>query len=189
MVSRRFGRIAILVIYPVQQTIMAWVFGQYIIYPFFDGCAVDDLAPKLLTGCALAFLTWVNCHSTHLGTYMNNIFTASKISALILIILLGLKNIISGNLVSLSSDQVWEGTEHDVGKYAAACLSGLIAYQGWSYLNFVVEEQEEPKKNLPRGIFISIFLCTGIYLMTNIAYFAVLTRTEMLSSKAVAIVS
>ena len=26
--------IAILVIYPCQQTIMAWVFGQYIIYPF-----------------------------------------------------------------------------------------------------------------------------------------------------------
>lgn len=76
--------IAILVIYPVQQTIMAWVFGQYIVYPFFDGCKSpeQELVAKILTGCALAFLTWVNCHSTKLGTSMNNVFTFSKISGL-----------------------------------------------------------------------------------------------------------
>lgn len=179
--------IAILVIYPVQQTIMAWVFGQYIIYPFFDGCAASLFAAKLLTGCAIAFLTWVNCHSTHMGTYMNNVFTASKICALVLIIILGMKNIMAGEFVSLAADKRWEGTSYDIGMYAAACLSGLFSYQGWSYLNFVVEELVEPRKNLPRGIFISIATTTTVYLLTNMAYFAVLSKEEMINSKAVAI--
>lgn len=63
----------------------------------------------------------------------------------------------------------------------------FFSYQGWSYLNFVVDELEEPKKNLPKGIFISIAATTSIYLLANIAYFAVLSKAEMLSSSAVAI--
>lgn len=181
--------IAILVIYPVQQTIMAWVFGQYIVYPFFDGCKgpEQELVAKILTGCALAFLTWVNCHSTKLGTSMNNVFTFSKISALVLLIILGLKNMIYGNFASLSTEYVWKNTTTDVGKYAAACLAGLFSYQGWSYLNFVVEELKQPKKNLPRGIFISIATTTSVYILANMAYFAVLTPAEMENSEAVAI--
>ncbi len=168
---------------------MAWVFGQYIIYPFFGiGCQSSDLAAKLLTGAAIAFLTWVNCHSVHMGTYMNNAFTASKLTALVLIIILGFKNIFAGEMVSLAPDKIWEGTSTDIGAYAAACLSGLFSYQGWSYLNFVVEELEEPKKNLPRGIFISIATTTTVYLLANMAYFAVLTKVEMQTSEAVAIV-
>ena len=96
---------------------------------------------------------------------------------------------ISGNLASLSPNVVWENTTTEVGKYAAACLAGLFSYQGWSYLNFVVEELKEPKKNLPRGIFISIATTTTVYILANMAYFAVLSPTEMANSEAVAIVS
>ena len=168
---------------------MGWVFGQYIIYPFFNGCGSSDLAAKLLTGCAIALLTFINCMSTRVGTYMNNIFTASKVCALLLIIILGFKNITSGNYGSLAPDKLWDGTSCNMGMYAAACLSGLFSFQGWSFLNFVVEELVEPRKNLPRGIFISIATTTTIYLLTNMAYFAVLTKTEMINSQAVAIVS
>lgn len=109
--------------------------------------------------------------------------------ALVLLIILGLKNMVYGNFASLSAEYVWENTTTDVGKYAAACLAGLFSYQGWSYLNFVVEELKQPKKNLPRGIFISIATTTSVYILANMAYFAVLTPTEMENSEAVAIVS
>jgi len=82
---------------------------------------------------------------------------------------------------------MWKETTTSIGAYAEATLAGLFAYQGWSYLNFVVDELEEPKKNLPKGIFMSLIGCTSIYLMANMAYFAVLSKDEMLSSSAVAI--
>jgi len=44
-------------------------------------------------------------------------------------------------------------------------------------------------RNLPRAIWIAMPLVTGIYVFANLAYFAVVTRSEMLSSLAVAVVS
>ena len=44
-------------------------------------------------------------------------------------------------------------------------------------------------RNLPRAIYISLPLVTGVYVLANVAYLAVLTPTEMLSSDAIAVVS
>ena len=94
-----------------------------------------------------------------------------------------------GENQNLAKANFWQGTTTDTGRYAKAMLYALFGYQGWSYLNFVVDELKDPRRNLPRGIIMSLVGCTSIYLLTNLAYFSVLNKNEILRSAAVAIVS
>jgi len=50
----------------------------------------------------------------------------------------------------------------------------------------MAEEMENPKRNLPLSVTISIIMVTGIYVLTNMAYFTVLTPQEFAQTDAVA---
>lgn len=67
---------------------------------------------------------------------------------------------------------MWEGSDFRPGKIALSFYGGLWAYNGWNYLNFITEELQDPVKNLPRAIAISCGLCTVVYVLTNIAFYA-----------------
>merc|ERR1739846_167080 len=80
-----------------------------------------------------------------------------------------------------------ENTETDPMTIALSFYSGLFAYNGWNYLNFVIEELQDPVRNLPRAIGISIILVTVVYTLTNIAFYTTLSVPEVLGSEAVAV--
>ncbi|GIY17094.1 y+L amino acid transporter 2, partial [Caerostris extrusa] len=126
------------------------------------------------------FLTYINCRNVQWATRVQDVFTFAKITALIIIIIAG------GN--SQNFDNAFQGTTTDPGYIALSFYSGLFSYAGWEFLNFVTEELKDPFKNLPRAIYISLPLVTVIYVLANVAYFAVLTPNEILTSNAVAVV-
>jgi L-type amino acid transporter 8 len=82
----------------------------------------------------------------------------------------------------------WDDTESDFTRIALSFYSGLFAYNGWNYLNFVIEELQDPVRNLPRAIAISIILVTVVYVLTNVAFYTTLSVPEVLGSEAVAVV-
>ena len=96
-----------------------------------------------------------------------------------------------GLIIYLFSGQTeyftWDDTETDLTKLALSFYSGLFAYNGWNYLNFVIEELQDPVRNLPRAIGISIILVTVVYTLTNIAFYTTLSVPEVLGSEAVAV--
>ena len=55
-------------------------------------------------------------------------------------------------------------------------------------MNCVTEELKDPVRNMPRAIILSITTVTLIYIVTNTAYFAVLSKAEILESDAIAVV-
>ena len=54
-------------------------------------------------------------------------------------------------------------------------------------MNFVVEELINPTRDLPRAIIISCGLCTGVYVLTNLAFYVGTSPDELLESKAIAV--
>ncbi|KAI8759634.1 b(0,+)-type amino acid transporter 1 [Biomphalaria glabrata] len=55
-----------------------------------------------------------------------------------------------------------------------------------SSLTCLVEEIKSPGKNVPRSIMTGCLFTLAIYVMTNVSYLAVMTRSELLQSNAVA---
>lgn len=56
-----------------------------------------------------------------------------------------------------------------------------------NYLNFIIEELQDPVRNLPRAIAISCSLVTVVYFFTNVAFYTILSPEEVLGSEAVAV--
>ncbi|XP_070586788.1 large neutral amino acids transporter small subunit 2-like [Erythrolamprus reginae] len=180
--------IAVLVIYPTNQAVIALTFANYVLQPIFPTCLPPETGLRLLAGVCLLLLTWVNCASVRWATRVQDIFTAGKLLALALIIIMGIVQICKGEYFWLEPKNAFEFFQTpDVGLVALAFLQGSFAYGGWNFLNYVTEELVDPHKNLPRAIFISIPLVTFVYVFANVAYVTAMSPQELLASNAVAV--
>ena len=142
----------------------------------------------------------MNCYEVKWATFIQDIFTYAKLLALFIIIGTGIVQLGRGKTENFT----WEDTETDITKIALSfysgelkvrvhnCISffvsGLFAYNGWNYLNFVIEEMKDPVRDLPRAIMISCITVTIVYVTTNIAFYTTLNVPEVLGSEAVAVV-
>ena len=61
-------------------------------------------------------------------------------------------------------------------------------YDGWNQLNFVAEEIQDPMKNLPRSIIISMPIVVVVYVLMNISYLTAMTPEQLFNSEAVGVV-
>lgn len=130
-------------------------------------------------------LTAINCYNVKWVTRVTDIFTGTKCIALMVIVGAGIYYLADGHTEHWQ--QPFSGGQWEAGYIALAFYSGLFSYSGWNYLNFVTEELKDPYRNLPRAICISMPVVTIIYMITNVAYFSVLSTDEIISSSAVAV--
>ncbi|KAK2900695.1 hypothetical protein QQF64_015317 [Cirrhinus molitorella] len=180
--------IAVLVIYPTNQAVIALTFANYALQPLFPSCFPPERALGLLAAVCLLLLTWINCFSVRWATRVQDVFTTGKLLALFLIIIMGIVQICKGHFYWLEPEHAFHPLQpYDMGRIALAFLQGSFAYAGWNFLNYVTEELTDPYRNLPRAIFISIPLVTFIYVFANIAYVTAMSPQELMASNAVAV--
>ncbi|XP_071957373.1 b(0,+)-type amino acid transporter 1-like isoform X2 [Antedon mediterranea] len=183
-----FSWTSIMVLKPSSVAAIALSFGAYIADPFFpDDCEPPTLAVKLFAALCILMIVFVNCASVKWATSVQNFFTAAKLLALVIIILVGFVKICQGNTQYLKLSVSFDGSATDLFAYGVAFYQGLWAYDGWNQLNYITEELIKPHTNLPRAIMIGIPLVTILYLLVNISYFTVMSPDELLASGAVAV--
>ncbi|KAI8876337.1 amino acid transporter, partial [Backusella circina FSU 941] len=160
------------------------VFGNNIIYAIGGPTYSNDWGARGFAVFCLTFWIVLNIISAKLAIRINNFFTVLKIGLLILLICVGFAGLAGRfpNQPDLSVNFSFQGTLDNAGSYATAIYYVVYAYGGWYNLNYVLDELEDPIKNLPRCAVTALSLTTVLYLLANIAYLAILPLSIIKSS-------
>lgn len=182
-----FSWTSVLILMPASISGISLAFAQYMLEPFIPGEASDPKwvwANKLIAFSSILVLFILNSLSSKLGNRIQIVFTLAKVFALGMLIVTGLYRIAADETDGAFTDS-FNGTTP--GNLGSAFYGGLWAFDGWHNLNFMTEELKNPMRDLPLSILIGIPLVSVLYILTSIAYIAVLPFQEVIRNTAVAV--
>ena len=148
-------------------------------------------AAQILAILSIVILTFVNMRGLREGKIVQDIFTITKVSALLGLILLGA--LAGRNSVALANNfsnfwlagwtHVADGKITSVESLSGAMLlaalgvamvGSLFASDAWNNITFTAGEVINPKRNVPLSLAIGTGVVTIIYVLTNVIYLFVL---------------
>lgn len=184
---------------------VAVAFGKFTAYLM---PALNDAAPIFQSGGykitwiqivaigVILLLTYINTKGVKSGKILQNVFTGSKIVALIGLIILGfllvksnfwsenmkfgwsafsnLKTDASGNFLKSGWESISGMTI--MGGIAAAMVGSVFSSVAWENVTFVSGEIENPKKNVVRSMVLGTSAVMVLYLVVNFIYLNTLNR-------------
>ncbi|XP_063074231.1 cystine/glutamate transporter [Engraulis encrasicolus] len=170
---------------PAVASYVSLAFGRYVLEPFFSPCSAPASLVAMVSIIGVTSVVAVNCWSVTLASRTQVTLTVIKMLALILIIIPGI--IALGRGQTENFQNAFDTESLVLTKLPLAFYSGLYAYGGWFYLNFVTEEVINPNRNIPLAIIISMVTVTICYVLVNVAYYTMMSADELLMSEAVAV--
>ena len=140
---------------------------------------------RLVSLAMIAVLMAVNVRGTRQSANVQNVTTAVKVGA---ILIMGALLIAGGSGLSASAASIWPET------FAASVLTGVLAamigvlwaYEGWQFVTFSAGEIRDPQRNFARGLVIGTVTLIVIYCFANVAYLAALGPAGVAASSTVA---
>ncbi|MBK9525544.1 MAG: amino acid permease [Bacteroidetes bacterium] len=131
---------------------------------------------QLLAISIIILLTLYNFMDVKAGAFLQNIFTVSKVIALLLLVILGLYFGMqgAGNWSNFSPAFPDIITLSTIGIFGAAMTGSLFSADAWNNITYTAGEVHNPKRNLPLSLFIGTGTVMVLYLLANIAYIYVL---------------
>jgi APA family basic amino acid/polyamine antiporter len=73
-----------------------------------------------------------------------------------------------------------------VGAIMAATSGAFWAYDGWINITSMAGEIKDPKRNIPRSLYLGTCICISVYVLVNLAYLYVMPIDQMAGSSMVA---
>lgn len=146
---------------------------------------------QILAIVVILFLTFVNTKGVQFGKILQNVFTSSKIIALLGLIVLGFVLISQSNWSSNMSfgwdafqnlkQTEWKSISGTtvLGGIAAAMVGSVFSSVAWENVTFISGEIENPKKNVVKAMILGTSAVMILYLLVNFVYLNALDRDSI----------
>ncbi|KAI0780842.1 L-methionine transporter [Trametes elegans] len=184
LVSYLFAWTAISALKPGGNAVISLIFAEYLNRLFWHTTSApispNDIpvwATKLTAIVAVWVVSAICVATPTLGTRTAVVFTTVKIS----ITILGLIQLARGRASTSLTEPLFENSSNSPSAYALALYSGLWAFDGWDQANYVGGEMKHPEKNIPARY------TPVLFVLANVAYFAVLDKATVGLSNTVAL--
>jgi len=142
---------------------------------------LSGTSSKLLGLGAIALFACINYWGVTAGAFVQKVFAMAKVAGLLLIIGSALLWT-SKSLVPVPKSV----TGFSLSGFGVALIACVLACDGWVQLSFVAGEIRNPKRNILLALAFGSAICTGIYLLANVAYMKVFSISEIALSDHVA---
>ncbi len=146
---------------------------------------------QILAIFVILFLTFVNTKGVQFGKILQNVFTSSKIIALVGLIVLGFVLISQSNWSANMSfgwnafqnlkQTEWKSISGAslLGGIAAAMVGSVFSSVAWENVTFISGEIENPKKNVVKAMILGTSAVMILYLLVNFVYLNALDRDSI----------
>jgi APA family basic amino acid/polyamine antiporter len=163
---------------------------HYLIAPIHlsTGYALSLSTVQLAGILLIALLTWTNTRGLDWGKVIQNVFTTTKVGALIALIGVALLFGWKAAAVSSNFGDLWTprgftpiapGVDPTTafGALVALCVAqvgSLFSADAWNNITFTAGEVKDPRRNIPLALALGTGIVIAIYLLANVAYLVAL---------------
>ncbi len=164
--------------------------SRYFIPPIHLGptYALSLSTAQLLGIAVIVFLTWTNSHGLEYGRLVQNVFTSTKIGALLALIFVTLVLGWNSTAVHANFADPWSprgvtpiaaslSAATAFGLFIALCVSqvgSLFSSDAWNNITFTAGEVRSPQRNIPLSLALGTFLISALDLAANLGYLVTL---------------
>jgi basic amino acid/polyamine antiporter, APA family len=135
----------------------------------------------------IVFLTWLNTRGIVTGKTVQNIFTSTKVIALLGFIIIGFIFTKGINSFALNKDIFWQASKIGVGNQivpiagftliaavGTALVGSLFSADAWYNVTYISGEVINPRRNVPLSLLFGTLIVSFLYLLTNFIYIRIL---------------
>src|SRR5438132_6457132 len=141
-------------------------------------------AEQLLAALFVLLVAVVNYVGIHRAAIVQNVSTALKVGALVLLVVLGFA--LGGGQGLGAGAMLAQRGPVALSPFLLAMVALLWADDGWGELAFVGGEVKDPQRNLPRAMFIGTGSVVALYLAANLVYLHLIPIQQVKGAELVA---
>jgi APA family basic amino acid/polyamine antiporter len=124
-----------------------------------------EISPRAIVAIVVIFgLAWIHIRGLKVGRLLQNSLAATKVAALVGLIMLGLL------FGQGSVGHFVQGSSVTAGSWIFALIPVMFSYSGWNAATYVAEEIRDPARNVPRALAMGTGAVVLIYLGLNALY-------------------